>query len=60
MKEVFFKNIGILRFVSKIIFMLSWVEHEKSFTTPGPDHCLPIYLLISYNSQTDLVSKTFM
>ena len=40
--------------------MLSWVEHEKSFTTPGPDHCLPIYVLIPYNSQTDLVSKTFM
>ena len=30
--------VGILTFISIINFMLSWVEHEKSFITSGPDH----------------------
>ena len=30
-------NVGILTFMSRIYFMLSWVEHEKSFITPGSD-----------------------
>ena len=29
--------VGIFTFMSKIDFMLSVVEHEKSFTTSGPD-----------------------
>ena len=29
--------VGILTFVSRKNFMLSWVEHEKSFITSGPD-----------------------
>ena len=28
--------VGILTFMSKIHFVLSWVEHEKSFLTSGP------------------------
>ena len=28
--------VGILTFMSKQNFMLSWVEHEKSFITSGP------------------------
>ena len=35
--------IGIFIFISREIFMLSSVEHEKSFITSGPDlsfHCL--------------------
>ena len=28
--------VGILTFMSMINFMLSWVEHEKSFITSGP------------------------
>ena len=28
--------VGILTFMSRIKFMLSLVEHEKSFITPGP------------------------
>ena len=28
--------VGILKFVSRINFVLSWVEHEKSFITSGP------------------------
>ena len=29
--------VDILTFMSRINFVLSWVEHEKSFITPGPD-----------------------
>ena len=29
--------VGIFIFISKENFMLSWVEHEKSFITLGPD-----------------------
>ena len=28
--------VGILTFMSKINFVLSWVEREKSFITSGP------------------------
>ena len=31
-------NIGIFTFMSRINFMLSGVEHEKSFITSGPVH----------------------
>ena len=34
MKEVL-KIVSTLRFISKINFMLSWVEHERSFITSG-------------------------
>ena len=30
--------VGILTFMSRKNFMLNSVEHEKSFTTSGPDH----------------------
>ena len=30
--------VGILAFMSRIKFLLSSVEHEKSFITSGPDH----------------------
>ena len=30
-------NIGILTFMSRKNFMLSWVEHEKSFLTWGSE-----------------------
>ena len=30
--------VGILTFMSRINFVLSWVEHEKSFITMGPCH----------------------
>ena len=29
--------VGILTFISRKKFMLSWAEHEKSFITLGPD-----------------------
>ena len=29
--------VGILTFMSMINFMLSWVEHEKSFIALGPE-----------------------
>ena len=29
-------NVGILTFMSRINFMLSWIEHEKCFITPRP------------------------
>ena len=35
--------VGIFIFISRDNFLLSWVEHEKSFITLGPDlglHCL--------------------
>ena len=31
--------VGILTFMSRINFVLSWVECEKSFITSGPDVC---------------------
>ena len=30
--------VGILTFMSRIHFVLSWVEHEKRFITSGPDN----------------------
>ena len=30
--------VGILTFMSRKIFMLSWVEHEKSFIISGPGY----------------------
>ena len=30
--------VGILTFMSRINFMLGWVEHRKSFITSGPTH----------------------
>ena len=35
------KIVGILTFMSRINFVLSSVEHEKSFITSGPDVVLP-------------------
>ena len=32
------KTVGILTFMSRTNFMLSCVEHEKSFITSGPVH----------------------
>ena len=29
--------VGILTFISMIIFMLTYIEHDKSFITAGPD-----------------------
>ena len=37
--------VGIFIFISIENFMLSWIEHEKSFITSGPDkgqHCLQL------------------
>ena len=30
------KNVGIVTFMSRLNFMLTWVEHRKSFITSGP------------------------
>ena len=35
--------VGILTFMSRINFVLSWVEHEKSFITSGPWHPFSIF-----------------
>ena len=35
-----FGIVNNLRFISIKKFMLSWVEHEKSFITSGPDNLL--------------------
>ena len=40
--------VGILTFMSRINFDLSWVEHDKSFITPGPGFWLRQFLIISY------------
>ena len=43
--------VGIFILISREIFMLSWVEHEKSFITSGPDLCSPvIHSIISNDS----------
>ena len=36
-------NVGILTLMNWIIFMLSWVEYEKSFITLGPS---PVWTFI--------------
>ena len=41
-----FAIISNLRFISRTNFMLSWVEHEKSFITLGPDQTVQIRRLI--------------
>ena len=35
--------VGILTFMSRINFVLSWVEHEKSFITSMPGSTLFFY-----------------
>ena len=37
--------VGILTFISMINFMLSWVEHEKSFITSGPGFVFQVCML---------------
>ena len=32
--------VGIFIFISRENFMLNWVEHEKSFITPGPEYMI--------------------
>ena len=56
------KEFGIvsnLRFISMKTFMLSWVEHEKSFITLGPALCedVGIYEQELGYSQTATFSK---
>ena len=40
--------VGILTFISMLNFVLSWIEHEKSFIVPRPDldpkHSLVVFL----------------
>ena len=38
--------VGILTFISKKNFMLSWAEHGKSFITSGPGIKTRLYLFI--------------
>ena len=38
--------VGILTLMSRINFVLSWVEHEKSFITSGQD-----YVIVTYRSK---------
>ena len=37
--------VGILTFMSRINFVLSWLEHEKSFITSGPEFLLLLKIL---------------
>ena len=39
---------GNLRFISSTNFMLSWAEHEKRFTTSGPDVKGPGYCALAH------------
>ena len=50
----FSKIVSILRFIRKLNFMLSWVEHEKSFITSWPECtcCLNLH-------QTHMPSRTW-
>ena len=50
--------VGILTFMSRKKFMLSWVEHEKSFITSGPGlnfefkhwlYCKPLIFMKAFN-----------
>ena len=43
-----FAIVSNLRFISMTNFMLSWVEHEKSFTSSGPDVYQDIYIYICF------------
>ena len=42
--------VGILSFMSRINLVLSWIEHEKSFITSGPD-----LLLVLSNSEGSVI-----
>ena len=38
--------VGIFIFISGEIFMLSWVEYEKSFITSGPGFMLNVCVIL--------------
>ena len=48
--------VGIFIFISRENFMLSWVEHEKSFITSRPDLSFPIEV-ISKLDKTEQTQK---
>ena len=47
--------VGILTFMSRKNFMLSWVEHEKCFITSGPGHCSKFKIAKLYCNQVHVV-----
>ena len=49
--------VGILIFISRINFMLSWVEHEKSFITSRPGFCCKAAKLCQNIFQSILLAK---
>ena len=51
--------VGILTFMSRITFMLSWVEYEKSFITLGPVCLFGLWFNTPDNSSShiQMVSK---
>ena len=51
--------ISNLRFISKTNFMLSWVEHETSFITSGPDQSSHLRSLIRTFIERILDSQGF-
>ena len=48
--------VGILTFMSRINFVLSCVEHEKSFITSGPENSTvqSLYNTPHYNTDLDI------
>ena len=44
-------TVGILTFMSRINFVLSYVEHEKCFKTSGPDLGLILVILCLFQRQ---------
>ena len=46
--------VGIFIFISRENFMLSWVKHEKSFITLGPDHRFCCLLKFSTESNSSV------
>ena len=46
--KIEFGIVSNLRFISMKIFVLSWVEHVKSFLTSGPGYYNVVYIFLSF------------
>ena len=54
-----FQNfVSILKFINETNFMLSWVEHEKSFITSGPEGFMLSFWVIRISLYVDKIHRT--
>ena len=60
MKFILLINVGILTFMRSLNFMLTWVEHEKSFIILVPDEKSISVRLLNQNNFLLLYKYVFM